>query len=168
MKIELDLNVIEKNARIREDQNFRFRSFLKGQDSKRVDELVHRLYEEVTGKIDCTECANCCLALETFFTKKEIGVVTDLLGWDSNDFIKTKTKPDEEEKNRFVLKSVPCLFLENRKCSVYPHRPVECREFPYLHKKDFTSRLLGVIGNYAICPIVYNVYENLKQEFMFR
>ena len=33
MQIELDLNIIKKNAKIREDQNYRFRSFLKGKNS---------------------------------------------------------------------------------------------------------------------------------------
>ena len=32
------------------------------------------------------------------------------------------------------------------------------------HKKEFTSRLISVIENSSLCPIVYNVYEFAKRE----
>lgn len=38
-----------------------------------------------------------------------------------------------------------------------------CISYPHLHKKDFTSRLIGVIENCSVCPIVFNVYERLKE-----
>ncbi len=33
------------------------------------------------------------------------------------------------------------------------------------HKEEFASRLIGVINNYSICPIVFNVYEALKNKY---
>jgi len=60
MNIEKDLNVLERNAKIREDQNWRFRSYLKGSDDPdEIDRIVHELNDKVTSEIDCTECANC-------------------------------------------------------------------------------------------------------------
>ena len=35
-------------------------------------------------------------------------------------------------------------------------------------KKNFTSRLMGVIGNCSVCPIVFNVYELLKGEIWYK
>jgi len=32
------------------------------------------------------------------------------------------------------------------------------------NKEDFVFRLIGVVGNYDVCPIVFNVYEQLKAE----
>ena len=55
MKIELDLNIIKRNAKIREDENFEFRSFLKWQDAEKIDSIVHELYTKVLEHIDCTE-----------------------------------------------------------------------------------------------------------------
>ena len=43
MKTELDLNIIKRNAKIREDENFEFRTQLKGQDSKKIDKIVREL-----------------------------------------------------------------------------------------------------------------------------
>ena len=169
MEIELDLNIIKRNSKIREEENFEFRSFLKGQDPDKIDKIVHQLYEEVLEHIDCTKCANCCIELETCFTKKELNSLTKNLNIDKKEFIKQSTRPDEfQDKDKYYLNSTPCQFLTDKKCTVYELRPEECNSYPYLHKDNFNSRLLGVIENYEICPIVYNVYELLKQEMNYK
>jgi Fe-S-cluster containining protein len=61
-----------------------------------------------------------------------------------------------------ILKGKPCKFLRNKKCTIYSSRPFDCRSYPHLHKKDFTFRLFAVLNNYSVCPIVFNVYEELK------
>ena len=169
MKIELDLDIIKRNAKIREDQNYKFRSFLKGQDSEKIDKIVHDLYEKVLEKVDCTECANCCIELETSFRLDEIDRLTNELQIDREEFIKQSTKPDEfGEEDKLYLNSKPCQFLKGKKCTIFSLRPEECNSFPYLHKEGFTSRLYGVIDNYELCPIVYNVYELLKRRLNFK
>lgn len=169
MKTELDLNIIKRNAKIREDENFEFRTQLKGQDSKKIDKIVRELYEKVLENIDCTECANCCIKLETSFQTDEIDRLTKHLNIDKNRFISQSTKPDEfGDKDKVYLNSKPCQFLKSNKCSIYELRPEECNSYPYLHKNNFISRLLSVIENYEICPIVYNVYELLKLRLNFK
>ena len=169
MKIELDLNIIKRNSKIRENENFKFRSFLKSQDSDKIDKIVHKLYKEVLEHIDCTKCANCCIELETGFQIEEIDRLTKHLNIDKNRFINESTKPDLfGDEDKFYLKSKPCQFLVDNKCTIYEIRPEECNSYPYLHKDDFISRLFGVLENYEICPIVYNVYELLKQEMNFK
>lgn len=69
-----------------------------------------------------------------------------------------------KEEGNFVFKEKPCPFLKNNLCSIYSHRPKDCRSFPHLHKKEFVFRLWGVVENCSICPIVFNVYEQLKSE----
>ena len=41
------------------------------------------------------------------------------------------------------------------------------RPFPHLHKEEFIFRLWGVVENCPICPIVFNVYEQLKDELWY-
>lgn len=169
MKIELDLNIIKRNAKIREDENFEFRSFLKWQDAEKIDSIVHELYTKVLEHIDCTECGNCCIELETSFLIEEIDRLTKSLNLDKDKFIKESTKPDQfGNKKVLFLNSMPCQFLKDKKCTIYELRPEECNSYPYLHKDDFISRLLGVIDNYEVCPIVYNVYELLKLKLNYR
>lgn len=169
MKIELDLKIIKKNAEVREDENYRFRSYLKGQSGKKIDKIVHSLYSDVLEQIDCTECGNCCIELETCFEKDEIDRLTKELKIDKKEFIDQSTNHGEYgEKDKYFLNDMPCQFLKDKKCTIYSLRPEECNSYPYLHKDDFIFRLFGVIQNYEICPIVYNVYELLKRRLNFR
>ena len=88
---------------------------------------------------------------------------------DKEKFINESTKPDQYgDTNTLYLNSKPCQFLKDKNCTIYELRPEECHAYPYLHKDDFTSRLFGVIENYEICPIVYNVYELLKLKLNFK
>ncbi|NOY50891.1 MAG: YkgJ family cysteine cluster protein [Chlorobi bacterium] len=169
MKIETDLNIIKRNSEIREEENYSFRSFLKGRNPDTIDKLVRGFYEEVLELIDCTECANCCIELEICFNIEEIGRLSKHLEIDKHEFIAKSTKADKfGDKDKFYLNSKPCRFLSNKKCTIYELRPEECDSFPNIHKDNFNSRLMNIIENYAICPIVYNVYELLKREFKFR
>lgn len=169
MKIELDLNIIRKKAKKREDENYDFRGYLNGQDPEKIDRIVHKLYEKVLNQIDCTECANCCIELEIGFTFDEIDRLTKSLNINKEEFIDQSTKPDEfGDKDKLFLNSKPCQFLKDKKCTIYPLRPEECSSYPNLHKNNFISRTLGVIENYEICPIVYNVYELLKRRLNYK
>jgi Fe-S-cluster containining protein len=83
-----------------------------------------------------------------------------------SQFKKKSLKPDEEQ-GKFVFKEKPCPFLKNNLCSNYSHRPKDCKSYPHLHKKEFVFRLWGVVENCSICPIVFNVYEQLKDELWY-
>ena len=169
MFIEVDLETIKRNGNLREDQNLRFRRFLKGQDGDQLDKMVHELYEWVVKQIDCTQCANCCIELETSFKMDEIDRLARSSIIEKEQFIKESTKPDAYGDEQIVwLKSQPCQFLKDKRCSIYPYRPGECQEYPYLQKDQVVHRLLGVVSNYGRCPIVYNVYELLKARFKGR
>lgn len=68
------------------------------------------------------------------------------------------------ESGKYTFNKKPCPFLKDNLCSHYDLRPDDCKSFPHFHKKEFTSRLINVIENCSLCPIVYNVYELLKGE----
>ena len=58
----------------------------------------------------------------------------------------------------------PCPMLDGKLCSIYEDRPEVCRSYPHLEQPHFTSRLMSVIDNVAICPIAFNAFEKLKTE----
>ncbi len=62
MKLQTDPKVVAELAAEREDENWRFRSFLKGidLDIEELDANVHRHYDDVASRIDCCACGNCC------------------------------------------------------------------------------------------------------------
>jgi len=166
MYIEKDLEKIKKTAKIKEQENIKFRSYLKWIDmeSAEIDSVVHKIYNEVIENIDCTKCANCCNVKKPTLDDKDIKRFVSSLEIKEKDFRIKYLEETESDNNKkkYVFNSLPCPFLKNNLCSNYDNRPKDCQSFPHLHKKEFTTRLWGVIENYEICPIVFNVFEELK------
>jgi uncharacterized protein len=161
-----DLDKIMHLGEQNKDVNFRFRSFLKSKDEDRLDRTVQDLFNFYSSNIDCTQCGNCCTILKPIIQNADIKTLAPLTNKSDQDFKIDYTVTDEDGDMHF--KDLPCPFLLDKKCTIYDSRPEDCRSYPHLHKKDFLSRLLGVIDNYSICPIVFNVYEDLKNKFHFR
>jgi uncharacterized protein len=53
--METDINKIRKLSKEKEDENWEFRSFLKGCDisEEKIDLIVYELYKKVSSEIDC-------------------------------------------------------------------------------------------------------------------
>ena len=165
MKLETDLNKIKKLSEQKDDENWKFRSFLKGYDAptEEIDSIVFRLYKQISTEIDCKTCGNCCREVYPILNQKDIKKFSQGLGLPTNQFKNLYLEKDEESDD-FFFNKLPCPFLKGNLCTNYENRPDDCRSFPHLHKKNFTTRLFGVLDNCSICPIVYNVYEYLKAE----
>lgn len=162
VNIETDLNKIKKIAKEKEDENWEFRAFLKNLDIERaeLDAIVQKIADQITPKIDCTECANCCKGLSPILEKEDINTLSCHLDMSSDEFIDKYLELDEDSDYTFT--STPCPFLENNLCTVYEHRLTTCRSYPHLYKSGFVFRLWGIIQNYEYCPIVFNVFNQLK------
>jgi len=161
----LDLEKIKQLGERNQSANYRFRSFLKGGNSTQIDRVVHELCDFYCTNIDCTKCGNCCTVLKTQILKKDLKSLSLGTSKTIDDVKKEYIMIDEDGDMRF--NKLPCPFLKNLKCSVYDSRPDDCRSYPHLHKKDFISRLFGVLDSYSICPIVFNVFEDLKLRLHF-
>ncbi len=166
MKLETNIEKIKQSSQENEAENFGFRSFLKSSEvaSKKVDLIVQRLNRNVTEQIDCRECGSCCKEVKPVIKAKDISALAKHLKLSEEDFKKKYLEVDGENEDKYTFNAQPCPFLEENSCSVYNARPEDCRSYPHLHKKRFVSRTISVINNCAICPIVYNVYEQLKKE----
>jgi len=164
--IELNLDKIEKLGKQRLDENFQFRTFLKGQDPDKIDRIVHQLNWEVSSQIDCTKCGNCCKSLKPGITQNDLEVLSKQLNMTTEQIVENYTETNDF--GELFFRHAPCKFLKDKKCTIYEDRPEACRSYPHLHKDEFTFRLFGVIQNYSVCPIVFNVFEKLKDELNFR
>ena len=158
--------MIEKLSKRKEDQNWKFRSYLKMQDGKKIDLLVQPIYDKVRKNIDCLECGNCCRKLVPGISQDDIRQLELEFATIEKEILEKYTNKDED--NELGLKGNPCIFLNGNVCVVYKNRPNECKSYPHLHKKGFTTRLIVVLQNYIICPIVFNVLEELKIVLKFR
>jgi len=150
-----------------EDENWRFRTFLKGCDrsARQLDLDVQRLYREVAAGIDCTACGRCCQKLSPLVAPADVRSLARALELPEAEFRGRYVEETKEEgEHTLRLKGPPCPLQADRKCTVYEHRPADCRSYPHLHKKDFVFRLIRAVENATICPIAYFVFERLKAD----
>ena len=148
MSLEINLKKIAQIAIEKQKENILFGNFLKTQNSKTVDEIVHQLDLEITPKIDCLACGNCCRNLRPIATEEAM-------------------RPFVEQKNMEAykyLKGFACKNLDCNSCTIYKDRPEECRQYPYLHRNQFVDRTPELLQNYEVCPIIFNVLEELKKK----
>ena len=98
MRIETNPDRVAALARQREDDNWAFRSYLKGSDipSSRLDRLVHELAVEVCAQIDCRACANCCKTMAPSLTAADIERLAAHLGLTAAAFTLQFLREDEK------------------------------------------------------------------------
>ena len=167
----IDLVQIRQQAESKEDENHRFRVFLKHECDLEPEELDQRVFDithRVWAEIDCTTCANCCRELMPGFSEEEVVRVARRLGMENEQFIATYLKPAEADSDDpWQTRETPCPFLKDNRCSIYDDRPAECRSYPYLCERDFEYRTIGVVERTFTCPIVFEVMEELKKALGF-
>lgn len=169
-KLIREIPLIERYSRHNEDEDYQFRAFLKGKDNHsniELDKIVHETTDTVWKQIDCTSCANCCKTLEIEVDNKDIKLLAARLKISQQQFLNKYITLSED--NTKLLHSRPCVFLgSDNRCTVYEDRPQSCRDYPFLHEKDFRGRTFSMIDNNAVCPIVFNVWQQLKDLLGFR
>ena len=166
-----DLVQLRTLAQQKEDENWRFRQFLKTRCNLESHELDQRVFEttrRVWAGIDCTTCANCCREVKPTFSEDEVNRLSQRLAIAPQQFIDTYLEPTEpRDENPWQTRTTPCPFLKDNRCSVYDDRPGDCQGYPYLYEPGFAHRTMGMISRTHTCPIVYEVMEELKKSFGF-
>jgi Fe-S-cluster containining protein len=147
-------------------ENDLFKTFLTNHEGEAIDKTVSRLETEISPKISCTDCGNCCKSLMVNITRPEADAAAAHLGMSSADF-DTRFVEKSEDGPLMIMNAIPCHFLENNACSIYEHRFAGCREFPALHLPEVNKRLFTIFMHYDRCPIIFNVMESLKVEMGF-
>ncbi len=123
---------------------------------KKLPELTDEAFE----KIECLQCAACCKNYSPRFKGPDIRRIASLLKMKETVFISTYLRADED--GDYVLVTKPCPFLgEDNFCSIYEHRPGDCRRFPYTDEDVLLKRPAITMKNSTFCPIVYYVLERL-------
>lgn len=171
MQLITDLDEIARLSEFNSEANDEFRTVLRRRllfsDDTKLDALVHEILAEVAPAIDCRTCANCCLKMCISLDDQDIERVAKRLGISAEEFERDHVAADSDYGEKFMPEE-PCPLLGGTLCTVYEDRPTVCREFPHLDKDGFRSRLLGVFGSAEICPIVFNVLEELKRRTNWR
>lgn len=160
-----DLRELEKQAELKWNINQSFRTWLGKLDPQSVAEAFDKHGREIASQIDCQTCGNCCRAHTIGVSKSDSKRLADHLSLSPADFRDKYLKKDFE--GDLVLKQRPCPFLKSNSCSVYEARPTPCRSYPHLELNHMSGRGWKHLENTRICPIVFNVYERLREVYGF-
>lgn len=150
----------------KEEENLKFRSFLKNHaDEEELDKQFKILHEKYFKIYDCSKCRNCCRKLGLLIEHDELDKVCEYLNIDKDEFIKNILI---DKGDKYSSKSKKCLFLDGNTCKLEKCLPKSCIEYPYTNKEERLFSLYGIISNASICPVVYEILEELKKEYKFR
>lgn len=131
-------------------------------DDKTLDAFVTALATPIIQAIDCKACGNCCRALAVYLEERDVERLAEGLQETfervMDEYISIEVSHVMGEWGAF--KHRPCAFLRGNLCGVYAHRPQACRDYPAL-TPDFRWLLDDLLDNITLCPILYNVFNNL-------
>jgi len=160
-----DLAILQSLAKDKEQENDRFREFVKERDGEEVDELVKELDAFVSPTINCTECGNCCKSLMVCLNENEADNLSNHLQQSRKVF--DEKYLEKGSNGMMIMNQMPCHFLSDNKCTIYEYRFEGCKEFPALHLPNFKRRLFTTFMHYDRCPIIFNVVEQMKERMDF-
>ena len=163
-----DHEFLKQYAKKNEKEHQKFYTFLKTTDlpSEEIDEIVQTLIDEISDDTNCADCGNCCKHLNTTITEKDVKSIAECMSTSESEVIEEYLK-----KNKFgeyVWKSLPCPFLHVSYCQLGPYKPDACKEYPHLNNPGFVNRLRAVMENLKVCPMVAELFEELKVQLHFK
>lgn len=139
-----------------------FTKKLRKKRPKNLDSVVKDLHDEAFLHFDCLDCANCCKTIGPRLTYKDIERLSKHLKLKISDFMDQYIITDEDDD--FIFKDHPCPFLmSDNYCMVYESRPKACREYPHTDRKRFYQILQLSHKNCETCPVVFEIFEELKK-----
>lgn len=161
--MEKHLKNLPKLAKDKHNETKKYFDKLKKKPPKDLDYQMEEIHKQVFKRTDCLTCANCCKTTGPLFTSADVERIAKHLRYKPQKFIDEYLRIDED--NDYVLKSLPCTFLDNENyCMIYDVRPKACREFPHTDRKKFQQISHLTVKNVAICPAAFNVVEEMKKK----
>ena len=106
-------------------------------------------------RFKCQGSSNCCVSRGEFgfvyLSNKDVERLCLFTNLEKNDFIKIycdKTNGFTHLKEKF--KNGNCVFLKDKKCSIYKARPTQCRTWPFWSENINTKKWNDEISK--LCP----------------
>ena len=97
--------------------------------------MEKKIYEKGI-KFKCQGSANCCVSRGSygfvFLSKKDLSRLVKYFKTTSINFIKNFClKSDGYIHLKEIKNNGECIFLKNKKCTIYKARPTQCRTWPF-------------------------------------
>lgn len=100
--------------------------------SEKLSVLNKNWYEKGV-PFKCTSCGKCCTGSGCVSLSEN--EAKDIAKYLELSFEKFLSLYCIKSMGKYLLKDLPgtdhCIFLKEKKCSIYEHRPTQCKTFPY-------------------------------------
>lgn len=117
---------------------------------------------------DCGKCRNCCKMFKASIPAEDIERDAKFLEITPEQFVSTYLDKDKSGME-YRTKHKPCDFLqENGDCKLENCKPDSCKKYPYTDQPERLSSLLSILDTIEICPVAFEIFEELKKEYGFR
>ena len=161
---------VKFQAKRKENENIAFRSFLKmNAEDDELDARFLRLHQELFASYDCSKCRNCCKEFYGVIPEADMDADAKYLGVSVEQFKEIFLKSNASEGGYQTLHK-PCDFLNPKtgECRLGNNRPETCKKYPYTDQPERLHSLFSVLEAIEICPVAFEIFERLKQEYGFR
>ncbi len=165
----LDPQEVNVQARKKEKENMKFRTFLKNHaDEDTLDKQFLELHQKLFDGYDCSQCRNCCKMYSGSIPGEDIGRDAAYLHMTEEAFIKRYLCRNSITGAYETIHN-PCDFLqENGECLLGECKPENCVKYPYTDQPERLWSLYSVLEAVKVCPVAFEIYEQLKEEYGFR
>lgn len=87
-------------------------------------------------RFKCTQCGKCCTGKSGYIwvSNEEIDAIAEKLGLSTKQFSMRYLRYREGRYSLIEKRSIDgydCIFLENKKCTIYQVRPKQCKTYPW-------------------------------------
>jgi Fe-S-cluster containining protein len=139
-----------------------FKRILEKGDRNKMLKALPALHDDTFSKIDCLDCAACCRNYSPRFKQPDIKRIAKVLKLKEGELVSRYLRLDED--NDYVVRSSPCPFLAvDNTCSIYEHRPSDCRRYPYTDEDVLLKRVSLTLKNATFCPAVFTILGQLEK-----
>ena len=158
---------LETLAKEKLDENFKFRTYLKNHaDPQELDVQFKQLHEKYFAMYDCSKCCNCCIKLKGTIPENDLKRDAEYLKVTINEF-KDKYLDDKPSNHEYDTKNCPCDFFDGKECILGDCKPESCKNYPHTNKDNRLASMWSIVDNVSICPVVYEIIEELKKIYNF-
>ena len=152
-------------AKKKEDENYKFRSYLKGHaDEEELDKQFLRLHRELFADYDCSKCRNCCKMYNGSIPEEDVEKDAEYLEITVEQFIDFFLEKEECGLG-YHTKHKPCDFLQgDGSCKLGDCKPDSCKKYPYTDQPERLFSLLGMLDTITSCPVACEMCGGREEE----
>jgi Fe-S-cluster containining protein len=163
-EVKKALRTIKRRAEASKRSTQLFFAKLKRTKPRGFDTVVHKIDAAVFAQTNCLACGNCCKKGTPVFSRGDIRQVSKHLNMDEDAFYDKYLYTDEV--GDMIFKKTPCVFLDKQNyCTIYEHRPGDCRKYPHTGTRDVIDKLEMLLDNTFICPAANVIVDQMKEHY---